>query len=103
MLDPDGLALPFVVDGFYVIGPAEVAWRADDDFDAEEQTDPRPDRERVVGMRRRRERVVSPHRQGDRQERPGVFDEEPDSGQKLPVEILARRDAVRTDIADRGC
>ena len=56
-----------------------------------------------VGMRRRRERVVSPHRQGDRQERPGVFDEEPDSGQKLPVEVLALRDAVRTDIAARGC
>ena len=61
MLDPDGFALPFVVDGFYMVGPAEVAWRADDDLNTEEETDPRPDRERVVGMRRRCEGVVSSH------------------------------------------
>ena len=51
VLGPDCFALPFVVDGFDMVGPAEVSWRADDDFDAEEETDPRPDRERVVGVR----------------------------------------------------
>ena len=51
VLDPDGFALPFIVDGFDVVGPTEVAGWRDDDFDTEEETDPGPDREWVVGVR----------------------------------------------------
>ena len=47
---PDGFALPFVVDGFDVVGPSNDAGWRDEDLDTEVEADPDPVGEGVVGV-----------------------------------------------------